>query len=299
MEGGVLTTVVLPLALAFIMLGMGLGLTLADFRRVLQYPKAVTIGIVCQMVLLPLIGYGIARAFGMEGGLAVGLMVLAFCPGGVTSNMYSLLARGDVALSITLTAVVSVVTPFTIPFLVQWSMEAFLSTPGAAPIELPIVKTIVTLLAITVAPVGVGMLIKRFWPGFAARADRTVKIASVVILVVIIAGILKKEWANIGPFFAQVGLSTLTLNVSTMVLGFVIAMMAGLRHEERVSIGIEVGIQNGTTGLVVAAMAAAAAGIPDTSNPISIAPAIYSLIMFGTGAAFAVLVNIGRKPAAA
>ncbi|MCA9689996.1 MAG: bile acid:sodium symporter family protein, partial [Myxococcales bacterium] len=259
MEGGVLTTVVLPLALAFIMLGMGLGLTLADFRRVLQYPKAVTIGIVCQMVLLPLIGYGIARAFGMEGGLAVGLMVLAFCPGGVTSNMYSLLARGDVALSITLTAVVSVVTPFTIPFLVQWSMEAFLSTPGAAPIELPIVKTIVTLLAITVVPVGVGMLIKRFWPGFAARADRTVKIASVVILVVIIAGILKKEWANIGPFFAQVGLSTLTLNVSTMVLGFVIAMMAGLRHEERVSIGIEVGIQNGTTGLVVAAMAAAAA----------------------------------------
>lgn len=297
MQGGVLTTVVLPAALFLIMFGMGLGLRPSDFTRVLKIPKAAVVGILCQLLLLPLFGYAIVAGLGLTGPLAVGLMILTFCPGGVTSNMFSLLARGDVALSITLTAVVSPIAPFSIPFLVQWSMGSLMAA-SAEPIQLPIVKTIAQLLVITIIPVSLGMVLRHFRPAFADKTDRAVRVASVVILFAIIGALIKKNWDALPGFFADAGISTLALNILTMTLGYGIATAVGLGRQQRVTISLEVGIQNGTTALLVAAIAAEAAGLPE-ANALSIAPAIYSLLMFVTGALFVMVVNRGLPQAAA
>jgi BASS family bile acid:Na+ symporter len=284
MEQDVITTVVLPAALFFIMLGMGLGLKRADFARVVQYPKAAAIGVLCQMLLLPIVGFGIVKLIAMdEPALAVGLMVLTFCPGGTTSNMLTLLARGDVALSITLTAIVSAVTPFTIPLLTALAMRSLMGADEQ--IEMPIVKTMVVLLAITVVPVIIGMVIHHKWPEAAAKADKPVKIGSVVFLFLIIAGLVLQYRAHLGEWFAQVGPATLILNVTTMVLAYAIARGAGLERKQQITIGMEVGIQNGTTALLVT-------GTLLGNAAMTIAPAIYSLLMFATGGLFGYLVNL-------
>ena len=285
MEATFLSKVVLPASLALIMLGMGLSLTLDDFRRVVKFPKAIAVGVFLQMIVLPLIGLAVVTLMGMNDALAVGLMVLALSPGGVTSNMISFLARGDVALSVSLTAVVSLVTPFTIPLILAPVMDSLMGASQA--IELPIVDTIVALMALTVVPVSIGMVIRRFAPKAAVRSEKAVKVLSLLILFVIIAGIMKQNWEKLPDFFAQTGVATLTLNVIAMAVGFFGARAMRLAREQCVTIGVEVGIQNGTTALVITGTLLA--------NPVmSIAPAIYSLIMFGTGAVFGILVNLGR-----
>ena len=170
MEGSILTKVVLPLSLFFVMLGMGLGLTIQDFKNTAKAPKAVGIGLGMQLLLLPLVAFFVTTVFGLKAGLAVGLIIIALCPGGVTSNMFSLLARGNVALSISLTAIVSLITPFTIPIILSYAMVQFLGE--ATTVALPIPKTIITLLAITVLPVGIGMLVNKKAPEFAKKCDK-------------------------------------------------------------------------------------------------------------------------------
>jgi bile acid:Na+ symporter, BASS family len=290
MEGNVLTKIVLPLALFVVMLGMGLSLRLGDFTRVFKQPKALALGIACQMLLLPLVALALIATLRISPALSVGLMVLALCPGGTTSNMFTYLSRGDIALSISLTAVVSLVTPFTIPPLVNLALQ---NLQGAShDISLPLGQTIGTLVAITLVPAAIGMAINAKKPELAARSERIVKILSLVALFAIIGALVKKEWSNLPGWFAEVGAATALLNVSTMALGFGAALAARLARPQAISIGIEVGIQNGTTALFVTSTLLA--------NPeMSIAPAIYSLIMFGTGALFGVLVNLGRRPAAA
>ncbi|MCA9662652.1 MAG: bile acid:sodium symporter family protein, partial [Myxococcales bacterium] len=249
---------------------MGLSLTLDDFRRVVKFPKAIAVGVFLQMIVLPLIGLAVVTLMGMNDALAVGLMVLALSPGGVTSNMISFLARGDVALSVSLTAVVSLVTPFTIPLILAPVMDSLMGASQA--IELPIVDTIVALMALTVVPVSIGMVIRRFAPKAAVRSEKAVKVLSLLILFVIIAGIMKQNWEKLPDFFAQTGVATLTLNVIAMAVGFFGARAMRLAREQCVTIGVEVGIQNGTTALVITGTLLA--------NPVmSIAPAIYSLIM--------------------
>ena len=283
MQQTFLARVVLPLALFIIMLGMGLALTTGDFKRVLKFPKAVVVGLVCQMIMLPLVGFAVVTFIPMATpALAVGLVVLTLCPGGTTSNMLTYLAKGDVALSITLTAIVSMVSPFTIPLITKLAMEHLMG--GAQVVQMPILKTIIVLLVITVIPVGVGMLVRHKWPGFAAKADKPVKVISVVFLVAIIAGLIKQNSEALPGYFAQVGVATLVLNVTTMVLGFLAARAARLPHNQQVTVGMEVGIQNGTTALLVT-------GTLLGNLDMTIAPAIYSLIMFATGGIFGALVN--------
>ncbi len=284
MEQTVLTKVVLPLALFIIMFGMGLSLILDDFKRVLEHPKAIATGLICQMLLLPIVGFSLALFMPMDTPeLAVGLVILALCPGGTTSNLMTYLARGDAALSISLTAVVSLITPFTIPVLADLAMTHLMGSGQT--ISLPIGKTIVVLLAITIVPVSIGMLIRSKWTEFAQRAERPVKILSVVFLFVIIAGIVKQNWAELPTYFQQTGPATLLLNVSTMVLGFLVARTMKLSHPQQVTIGIEVGIQNGTTALMVTGTLLA---VP----AMTIAPAIYSLLMFVTGGLFAYMMHL-------
>ena len=277
MEASILSKVILPLSLFIIMLGMGLSLKLQDFSRVLSEPKAAMIGIVCQMLVLPVVGLAVVYLFGFSGSLAVGLLILTFCPGGVTSNMLSYLARGDTALSISLTAVVSLVTPFTIPVLSVIAMDSFLTQSPA--FSIPIVKTIIQLLIITVVPVAIGMLIHFRFPDFSKKAERPVKIFSIVFLFVIIGGIVAQEWESMARYFLTTGLATLVLNVVTLVMGYFIALSFFLEKRQAISIGIEVGIQNGTLALLVTGTI--------LEDAVMTIPAItYSLLMFATGGLF-------------
>lgn len=286
MEDSILTKVVLPLALFIVMLGLGLALTLADFKRAGQRPVPVLLGVVCQLAVLPLLGFAVANVFGLTGGLAVGLVILSLCPGGVTSNLISFLAKGDLALSITLTAISSLVTPFTVPWIANIAFEHFGMDPTA--IHLPIGKTIITLIAITILPVGLGMLIRHKKLSFAEKAERPVRVLSTVFLALIIAGVIKQNWADLGGFFVQTGWAAFALNVASMAVGTGAAFLLRLGRSQAITIGVEVGIQNGTTAIFITATLLA--------NPTtSIAPAVYSLIMFGTGAVFGVLMNLGRK----
>jgi len=287
MEQSFLSTVVLPFSLFVIMFGMGLSLVRDDFKRVISYPKAFAVGLACQMLLLPLVGFTVVSLFKLDSPeLAVGLMVLTFCPGGTTSNLITYLARGNVALSISLTAVVSLLAPFTIPLLTALAMNRLMD--GAQAIEIPVVKTIIVLLVITVVPVAIGMVIKAKKPQFASKAEKPVKILSVIFLFAIIAALVKQQADELPGFFAQVGAATIVLNVSTMALGFFIAKGFRLARKDQITIGMEVGIQNGTTALLVT-------GTLLGSTAMTIAPVIYSLLMFGTGGLFGYLVNLGRE----
>lgn len=287
MQASVLTTVVLPLALLIIMLGMGLSLSVQDFRQVLRAPKAVLVDILCQMILLPILGYALVVGMGLPAELGMGLIILALCPGGTTSNMITFLSRGDVALSISLTAVVSLVTPFTIPLVAGLAMTQLMGEAGA--ISLPFVRTVATLLGITVVPVAIGMGIKRRWPAFANRTQKPVQVLSIVFLALIIAGIVKQNWAMLPTAIVDIGPAALALNLLSMAAGFGVSRALRLSRAESVAITVEVGIQNGTTALFVASTVLGSA-------TMAIAPAIYSLVMFATGAAFGVLVNAVWTP---
>jgi len=284
MEQTFLMKVVLPLSLFIIMFGMGLSLIMADFRRVLKFPKAIAVGLVCQMIVLPLIGFGVVKMIPMASPeLAVGIVILALCPGGTTSNLMSYLAKGDVALSISLTAIVSLLTPFTIPFLATVAMEHLMGAGQV--IEMPVAKTVVVLFAITVVPVGLGMGVRKRWEKIALKAEKPVRILSAIFLFAIIAALLKQNSAILADSFAKTGVAALSLNVVSMAMGFIVARMSGLVREQQITIGMEVGIQNGTTALLIT-------GTILANEAMTIGPAIYSLIMFGTGGVFGYVANL-------
>jgi Predicted Na+-dependent transporter len=281
MEGNILTEVFLPLTLAVIMLGMGLSLTVTDFKRIFIYPKAVTLGLINQLVILPLIAFSLAIIFDLNPGLAVGLMILAACPGGPTSNLISHLANGDTALSITLTAFSSLITVITIPFIVNFSISYFI--PGGEQPPLNIFGTVISVLAITIIPVAIGMLIFKKSPQLARKMDRPFRIFSAVFFVVIILAAILKERENIVDYFSQIGPVALGLNVLTLAFGFFSAKALGLVAKQARTISIESGIQNGTLGITIAATLIG-------NSEMTIPSTVYSLIMFGTAG---VLIFIG------
>ncbi|MEO1792061.1 MAG: bile acid:sodium symporter family protein [Cyanobacteria bacterium J06629_19] len=280
MESSFLTAVFLPRALFSIMLGMGLGLTPSDFKRILAEPKAVILGLMAQLLFLPLIGFLIVSVFPLSAELAVGMMILCACPGGSTSNIVTYLAKGNVALSITLTAISSLLTVFTIPFIVNFAMERFLS--AGTTLQLPLIDTMVRIAAITLIPVSLGMLLHSKAPKLAARVEKWVKWLSLFFLGLIIVGLLLKERAQVADFFLQVGWVTFVLIVIAMAVGYAIATLAKLDAPSATAITIEVGIQNGTLAIAIASA-------PTFLNTPSMAipAAIYSLLMFIIGGLFA------------
>ena len=285
MESTVLTTVVLPLALFVIMFGMGLALSISDFRRVSKHPKAFAIGISAQMILLPIIGFAVATALSLPPMLAVGLMILALCPGGTTSNLFAYLAKGDLALSVSLTAVASLIAPFTLPLIGSWAITHFMGDNTA--VSLPLGKTVLQLVAITILPVSIGMLVRARARTFADRAEGPVKLLSALFLVAVIGGIMRNSWSELPSHFADAGLAAIVLNLSPMACGFALARITRLSKAQSVTISLEVGLQNGTTALLVTGLI--------LKNPVmSIPPAVYSLVMFGTGILFSVLMTRGE-----
>jgi bile acid:Na+ symporter, BASS family len=286
MEANFITSFLLPAALFVIMLGMGLSLEPADFKRVLRYPKAVLLALVNQILLLPLIGFGLAYAFGLRAELAVGLMLIAACPGGPTSNLISHLAKGDTALSISLTAISSLITIFTIPFIVNFSLLHFMNQGQYISLDVP--TTILQIVGITLVPVSIGMFLRQRKGGFAAKMERPVKLASVVFFFLIIAGAVLKERALLLDYLQLVGLSTASLNVLTMAVGYFSSRLFRLNRAQSITISIESGIQNGTLGIIIATTFL-------HNSSMSIPPAIYSLLMFVSGLGIAYLLNSPRR----
>jgi BASS family bile acid:Na+ symporter len=271
MENNVLLQVFLPLALFIIMLGMGLSLVVDDFRRVLRFPGAVAIGLLLKLVLIPMLTFGILLLFPLQPELAVGFILLAACPGGATTNLITNLAKGDVALSITLTAIASVITVFTIPVMVNMGLEHFMGE--SREIRLSFGRTVVQILAITVVPVLIGMALNAKWPVLSKKAEQPVKIISAVFLVLIIAAALLKEQDNVVDFFQKAGPVAIILNLLGMILGYIVTWLLTRRKQQAVTVGVEVGIVNGTLGITIAA------GILGNSV-MTIPSAIYSIIMF-------------------
>ncbi|MGM0541432.1 MAG: bile acid:sodium symporter family protein [Pseudomonadota bacterium] len=285
MSSDLLTQVILPVALFLIMFGMGLSLRLNDFKAVLKAPKAMAIGLIGQMLLLPLIAFAIAILLNLPPEIAVGLMIIALAPGGATSNLFTYLSKGDVSLSISLTALVSLITPFTIPLVAALSMSYFMGVTSE--FNLPILKTIMQLLAITLIPVAAGLFVSSRWPDAAKNIENKLKWFSLFLLIVIIGLIVLQNADNVFGFFAQAGLATFILNVVVLFVGYQLAKLAKLSHPQAVSIGFEVGIQNGTLALVVAGSL--------IGNEVMMIPAVtYSLIMFFTGTFFGWWINRKR-----
>ncbi len=268
------STIILAGALFVIMLGMGLSLILNDFRRIVYHPKAIFVGLVNQLILLPLIGLGVAVVFPMQSEIAIGIMILAACPGGPTSNLISYMANADLALSVSLTAISSLITILTIPFIINFALTYFIDESKV--ITLNILDTIMQIFVIVVIPICIGMAIRRFRPQFADRMGKPVRIASGLVLVLIIIGIMIKERANFGSYFEQAGIATFTLNVLTMLIGFATAKIFQLQTKQARSIAIESGIQNGTLAITIAIVLL-------DNTAYAIAPAVYSILMFLTG----------------
>ncbi|MDN3202819.1 bile acid:sodium symporter family protein [Algoriphagus sediminis] len=283
MESNVLTQVFLPLSLAVIMFGMGITLKPIDFKRIFIFPKAVTLGLVNQLIILPAIAFGLIQLFGMQPELAVGMMILAACPGGATSNLITYLAKGDAALSVTLTAIASLVTVITIPIIVNFSIVYFI--PGGEEQQLNVLNTVIAVLFITIIPVLLGMMVLKKAPLLAGNLERPFKIISTVFFVVIVVAALLKEKENIVNYFSQVGPVSLALNLATLGVGYFSARFLGLSIKQAKTISIESGIQNGTLGITIGATLL-------MNSTMTIPSAVYGLLMFLTSG---ILIYVGNK----
>lgn len=289
MQAGLLTNLLLPLALGVIMLGLGLGLTVEDFRRVARYPRAVLTGLTLQVLVLPWAAFALALAFGLPPALAVGLMLLAASPGGATANIYSHLARGDVALNITLTAINSLLCLLTLPIILNLALEYFL---GAGQYVPPPVRKVVEVALIIVLPVALGMAIRAFVPQVALRAEKPVRLLSVLVLVLLIVAAVAQSLDVLLSYFAVVGLACLLFNLASMGVGYAAPLALKLPRRQAIAISMEIGIHNGTLAIFIALNV-----LQDAA--MSIPAAVYSLLMFFTAAAFAFWLNRGRTTEAA
>ena len=283
---GFMVDVVLPLALAFIMLALGLGLTFDDFARVVRRPRDFALGAVCQIVVLPLVAFALASLWPMAPELALGLMIIAAAPGGVTSNILTAFARGDVALSISLTAVISLLSVITIPIIVVFSYARFIGEQAAK--DISVAGTAIGVFLIVAVPVLIGLLVRRFAEGFALRAEPTARKLSAVLFVLVLAGAIIQERANIVPYFAEAGLVTLVLNLAMMAIAWLLARLFATGPTQRIAIAIECGLQNGTLAIAVAVLLFG-------GGLATVPAATYSLIMFATALIYIAVLRRGSS----
>lgn len=287
MQASLLTTVIMPMALGVIMLGLGLSLTLEDFRRVAQYPRAISIALACQMILLPALCFMLALAFDMPPELAVGMMLLSASPGGPTANLYSHLSNGDVALNITLTAVNSFLTLFSLPFIVNLSLDFFMDSGEYLPMQF---KKVMEVFAIVLVPVTLGMIIKNRMPAFAERMEKPVKILSALFLALVIIMISVNEFSRIVKFLPRLGGPVIAFNVLSMAVGYYLPRLFRVEKKQAIAIGMEIGLHNGTLAIYIALNVM-------HNSTMAWPPALYGVLMFFTAAVFGMLVNLKRKEA--
>ena len=284
MDDSALITVGLPVALAIIMFGLGLSLTPGDFRRVARSPRAVAVALVLQVLVLPVVAFGLVVAFDLDPLLAVGVMLLAASPGGTTANLFSHLFRGDVALNITLTAINSVLAAFTIPLITNLAIAHF---DAEGELGLQFAK-VIQVIAIVLVPVAIGMLVRRRSEDFAARADKPVRIFSIIVLVIVSLGAILGERENIGGYLEQVGLLTAIFCLISLALGYTAARVMRLDERQAIACSMEIGIHNTTIALTIAL------SVLD-STEVAIPAAVYSIVMYVLATAFGFVITRGRR----
>ncbi|WP_127114852.1 bile acid:sodium symporter family protein [Shimia sediminis] len=268
-----LIDVALPLSLAFIMFSLGFGLTFADFGRVLAMPRAALTGMVLQVIAVPLVAFGLLKLVNLPPALAFGVMILAFCPGGVTSNILTKLAGGNVALSITLTAIVSLLSVVTVPILVDWAAGAFL---GEAAVQINVTGIAISMFAITAVPVLIGLLLRFVAKGFAERTESVISTIAVVLFVVIVIAALATNWQMFIDNIGRLGPLLIGMNALLLILGVLIARGVGLSGGDGLCISVEMGVQNAALGITVAGLVAKTGGIPEFAVPA----ALYGITMY-------------------
>jgi BASS family bile acid:Na+ symporter len=264
-----LTTVGLPIALAIIMLGLGLGLTVDDFRRVGRHPRAVAVALACQLLLLPAICFGLVVLLDLPPLLGIGMMLLAASPGGTSANLFSHLFRGDVALNITLTAINSIIALLTLPLITGLAIRYY---DRGDTVRLPFGE-VVSVFAIVLIPVVIGMVVRARAADFAARMDKPVRIGSALILAILVLGILVDQSENVGDYLADVGLATALFCAISLVVGYVVPKAAGVQQDQAIASSMEIGVHNATLAIFVAVE------VLDETE-ISIPAAVYSIFMF-------------------
>ena len=273
----IVTDIILPLALAFIMFALGLGLTGSDFLRVIKKPRDFIVGAISQIAVLPLIAFILVKIWILSPELAIGIMIIAAAPGGVTSNLLTSFAKGDVALSISLTAVISLLCVFTIPFIVLAS--ANLLGDNNITKDVSLLSMSKDMFLIITIPVLLGMLVKKFISNLALKFEPIAKKISMILFVLVLIGAIAAEKENVLSYFAQAGLVTLVLNVVMMLVAYNIARLFATGPEQKKCITIECGLQNGTLAIFVATSI--------FGGGLYVIPAAtYSLIMFMTSLIF-------------
>lgn len=280
MDAG-LITVVLPLALAIVMMGLGLELTPKDFARVTQQPKAVLISLFSQLFLLVGIAFLLCKLFALPPLLAVGLMLLAASPGGSTANLFSYLFKGDVALNITLTAINSVLAAITLPLIVNFSINYFMNDGQQVSLQF---SKIIQVFGIIIVPVCIGMLIRHFAPNFTHKMNKPVRIFAVVFLILIIVAAFIKERAHIMEYFAQIGVATIVFCIISLSIGYFVPRVMGVHTTQARACAFEIGIHNGTLAMTIALTVL-------ENTTISIPAAVYSIFMYIIAAGFGMLLN--------
>ena len=278
----IVTDVILPLALAFIMFALGLGLTGADFLRVMKQPRDFFVGAFSQIIILPIIAFILVKLWPVAPELAIGVMIIAAAPGGVTSNLLTSFAKGDVALSISLTAIISLLCVFTIPFVVFTSVKLLGDSNINQNISLFSLSR--DMFLIVTVPVILGMLLRRFISGLALKFEPIAKKVSAILFVFVLLGAIAAEKENVISYFAQAGLITLTLNVVMMIIAYYIAQSLATGSAQKKCITIECGLQNGTLAIFVSTTIFG-------GGMYVIPAATYSLIMFATSLIFVYLIR--------
>ena len=275
-------TKIAPLALALIMLALGLGLTVQDFLRVAKQPKDFLVGLICQLLLLPFIAFLLLKIFNLPTEIALGVMIIAAAPGGVTSNVLTKFANGDVALSISLTAIISLISIFSVPFIVFKSAD-LLKVPEISN-EISMIGISMKMFLVVTMPVIIGMLIRKFATNFVTSRSKLIERFSVLLFVIVFAAIWIEEWENILSYIQQAGLITLVLNITMMIIGYYVAKLLASGIEQRKSISLECGLQNGTLAVFVSSQ---------LFNDIMylIPTATYAIIMFLTSLFFVFIIR--------
>jgi bile acid:Na+ symporter, BASS family len=279
-------TIFMPIALGLVMFGLGLTLTVADFNRVLRYPKAAAVALTCQLVVLPAICYGLVVAFGLQGALAVGMMLLVASPGGITANLFSHLAGGDVALNITLTAINSLLSAFALPVVVALATWRFMGDQAAIGLQL---GKFVQVLAIVLIPVGIGLWTRHRFGAWAVRMHQRVSIASAVVLVLVILGAVAQAFDVLAANLGRLGGIALLLSTLSLTVGYVVPRLFRVNRRQSIASAMEIGIHNVTVAIIVA--------VSVIGNEAMAAPAaVYGVLMFVPAAGVAYLLSRRAEP---
>jgi BASS family bile acid:Na+ symporter len=281
-----IVTKIAPIALALMMLGLGTSLTINDFTRVLKNPKDFLVGLICQLILLPVIAFVLIKLLNTPAELAVGVMIIAAAPGGVTSNIYTKFANGDVALSISLTAIISLISIITVPLIVFKSAEilevSFMSK------NISMIGISIKMFFVVTVPVIIGMVIRRFFNDYIVLKSSLITKISVILFALVLFAVYASEWDKIIPFIVSAGLIATILNITMMFVGYYIAKMFATGIAQQRCIALECGLQNGTLAVFIATQLGSEVGV---LSPLIVPTAAYGLVMFATSLIFLFIVK--------